>query len=230
MMRFSLDGGSILEQGKLVRRNILIAEGKIKEISPKPFPGKKISVKGKIIIPGLIDCHVHARDFEEAYKEDFSTISAAAAKGGITTIFAMPNTDPPITTVKALELERKLAKKCVVNYGLYFCGADNAAEIAKAKNIAGVKIYMDVTTGNMKVSNDATLEGLFNSFSRIAVHAEKEHVSKAMNLIKKTDHALYLCHISSKNEVEMIRKHKIPGKIFAEATPHHLFLTWMDRK
>jgi dihydroorotase len=212
----------ILENGVLVRKDILIIDSKIKKIGEnitsddETFDAKKL-----IALPGIIDCHVHFRDFEQKHKEDFFTGSRAAATGGITTVLDMPNNKPPVLTNEILEQKRRLAKKSVVNYGFYF-GTDgnNLSEIKKAKNIAGVKVYMDETTGNLIAKG---LAGIFRSCKRIAVHAEENNVSKAIELAKKYNNILYLCHISTKKEIETIRKEKTK-RIFAEATPHHLFL------
>ncbi|MBN1156481.1 amidohydrolase family protein [Candidatus Woesearchaeota archaeon] len=212
----------ILENGVLVKKDILIIGGKIKKIAQGIDSDEKIiNAEGLIAIPGIIDSHVHFRDFEQKYKEDFFTGSCAAAAGGITSVLDMPNNKPPVLSVDDLNKKRELAKKSVVNYGFYF-GTDgnNIPEIKKAKNIAAVKVYMERTTGNLAVEN---VENVFKNCKRIAVHAEGKNVSKAIELAKKYNNYLYLCHISTKEEIEIIKREK-SNKIFAEATPHHLFL------
>src|SRR3989338_50068 len=145
----------ILVNGKVYSKNILIKKDKIVKITGKePKADSIIDVKNNFVLPGLIDVHVHFREPGLTHKEDFLTGSMAAAKGGITTILDMPNTIPPTATLAALEEKRKLAAKSIVNYGFNFGAAkDNIADIKKAKNIAAVKLYMDYTTGDLKIGD-----------------------------------------------------------------------------
>ncbi|MFH1642864.1 MAG: dihydroorotase family protein [Nanoarchaeota archaeon] len=219
----------ILDNDVLVQTDILISNGKIKKLAANQFKADKfIDLKNKIVMPGVIDSHVHFRDPGLTNKEDFLTGSKAASKGGITTIIDMPNTVPPTVSVKNLNLKRKNAKKSVVNYGFHFGVTDNnLSEITKAKNIASVKIFMDSTTGNMKVDDVKVLAKIFKKCKIVSVHAEGNKIKKAVNLINKTKNMLYLCHISSNSELAAIKKN---DRIFIEVTPHHLFLTIKDCK
>ncbi len=222
---------TILIDGKETQSDILIEGAKISKIGKDiPYYGNTIDLSGKHVIPGLIDPHVHFRDPGMTQKEDFFTGSKAAAAGGITTVLDMPNTIPPTTTVDLLKEKRKLAEKSIVNYGFHFGAAsDNISEIKKAKNIASVKVFLNVTTGKLLIEDDNVLEEVFKAAGTISVHAEGDMVRKAVELAKKTKTRLYLCHISTKEEVDYLKKNKGEG-IFAEVTPHHLFLTEDDDK
>lgn len=136
---------------------------------------------GKYALPGLIDVHVHCREPGMTHKEDFLTASRAAAAGGVTTIIDMPNTKPATTTVALLEEKRRLAAaKCIANYGFHFgATANNLEEIKKAKNIAAVKVYMGSSTGDLLVTDEKALNGIFGSGKRIMVHAENEAMINA---------------------------------------------------
>src|SRR3989338_11135631 len=125
----------IVVNEKVYSKNILIKNGKISKITNKePKADKVIDVKNNLVLPGLIDAHVHMREPGLTHKEDFLTGSMAAAKGGITTFFDMPNTIPPTITVNALEEKRKLAEKSIVNYGFNFGAAiGNTSQIKLAK-------------------------------------------------------------------------------------------------
>ncbi|MDP7116633.1 MAG: amidohydrolase family protein [Candidatus Woesearchaeota archaeon] len=226
--------GKILENGELVEKNILIENHKIRElIDDQVTVDEIIDVKGKIILPGLIDCHVHMREPGFTEKEDFFTGSKAAAIGGITTFLDMPNNKPPIVTVEALEQKRKLAKKSIVNYGFHFGSTpDNLSEIEKAEKIASVKVYMNATTGDLLVDRDENLTSLFKAANRISVHAEGPAVEKAIDIFKSIDNKkkkLYLCHVATAEEMETIKKNK-KANIHVEVIPHHLFLTSEDAK
>lgn len=226
-MSLLIKNGKICINGVITNKNIFIQENKITKLTNHEIKSDKtIDAKGKIIIPGLIDSHVHFREPGLTQKEDFLTGSMAAAAGGITTFLDMPNTKPATTNLQRLDEKRKLAKKSVVNFGLYFGSTnDNIAEIEKVKGVAAVKIYMDYTTGDLILNNEKVLKKIFSSNKTIAVHAENEHVLKALELVQHADNHLYLCHVSSKEELHYAKKDAIKNKVYVEVTPHHLFLT-----
>jgi dihydroorotase len=226
-----LKNGQILMNGKLVKRHIVIEGSRIKKITPTlPRSRRSIDAKGKIIIPGLIDCHVHFREPGFEHKEDFFSGSKAAAAGGVTTVIDMPNNRPPTATIAALEKKRQLAKKSVVNYGFHFGTlGDNIEEIKKAwkSSIASVKVYMDETTGSMMVRDERMLREIFLNSRVVSVHAEDKKAELAIRLAKQSGSRLYLCHLSQKKELDFLKSSR-SRNAFAEVTPHHLFLTDRD--
>lgn len=192
-------------------------------------------VKENFIIPGVVDVHTHMRDPGLCYKEDFITGSKACAKGGITTFIDMPNTVPQVTTMDTLlEKKRLLNKRSYVDYAFHFGGSklDNSSDIEKAKNItASTKIFMNPSTGDMYIDDNKILENLFYASNIISVHAEGSKVENAIKIAHKTSKPLYLCHISEESELETIKKYKELGfNIYAEVTPHHLFLNDLIRE
>ena len=229
-MSLLIKNGKVYQNGALIQKNIFVKNGKIAKVTSQEIKSDEIiDAKNKIIIPGLIDGHVHFREPGFTHKEDFFTGSCAAAAGGITTILDMPNTKPPTTDLKRLEEKRKLAKKSIVNYGFHFGSTtDNISEIKKAKNIASVKVYMDYTTGDLKIDDNNVLQEIFSNRRICAVHAENEQILNAINLIKNTDNNIHFCHISSKEELYYAKKDRIRGNVSVEVTPHHLFLTAKD--
>ncbi len=229
-MSLLIKNGKVYQNGALVKKDILIKNNKIAKITSQDLKADKIiNAKNKIIIPGLIDSHVHFREPGMAHKEDFLTGSMAAAAGGITTILDMPNTIPPTTNLQRLEEKRQLAKKSIVNYGFHFGSTnDNIAEIGKAKNVASVKVYMDFTTGDLKLDDYKILKKIFAGSRIVSVHGEDENILKAIELIQHSSNHLYLCHVSSKEELHYAKKQKIKNKIFVETCPHYLFLTAKD--
>ena len=222
--------GKIYRNGALVRKNIFIKNNKIRKITNQELKSDKvIDAKNKIIIPGLIDGHVHFREPGQTHKEDFLTGSMAAAAGGITTILDMPNTNPPTTNLQRLDEKRKLAKKSIVNYGFHFGSTnDNIAEIEKVKGVASVKVYMDRTTGDLILSNEKVLKKIFSSNKTIAVHGENENILKALEFIQHANNHVHFCHVSSKEELHYAKRKKIKNKVSVEVCPHHLFLTAKD--
>src|SRR3989338_8842614 len=180
-MTLAIVNGKVMVNGKLEDKNILIENGKITKITAdKISSSDRLDASGKIVLPGLIDVHVHLREPGLTQKEDFKTGTMAAAAGGVTTVLEMPNTKPATTTVKLLQEKRGMAKsKAVVNYGFYIgATADNIDEIRNAENIAGVKVYMGSSTGNLLVTDKKAIKNLFSSGKRGGVHAEDEELMK----------------------------------------------------
>ncbi|MBI2545630.1 dihydroorotase [Candidatus Woesearchaeota archaeon] len=169
----------ILDRGKLKESHIFIRQGKIKSIGKAERAQKTIEAEGNIVIPGLIDCHVHFRQPGGEQKEDFYSGSRAAAKGGITSIFDMPNTNPATTTLAALKQKRELAKRhCIVNYGLHFGATPDNADMVRKADTKSVKIYMGSSTGNLLVNTPEALARIFMAAKQSGkvcmVHAEDE--------------------------------------------------------
>jgi dihydroorotase len=131
--------------------------------------------------------------------------------------------------VELLREKRELAlKKSVVNFGFHFgSSAGNLGEIKKADGIASVKIFMDATTGDMLIDDKETVGRIMAASPRCSVHAEGDSIRAALELAKSSDRQLYLCHLSLESELDVVRGYKGTG-VFAEVTPHHLFLTDRD--
>ena len=198
---------------------------------------KIIDVERKLIMPGVIDVHTHMREPGVTYKEDFETGSKACAKAGITTFYDMPNTVPTTTTLENLLNKKELAgKKSIVNFGIHFGGSknNNISEIKKVldkKEVNTVKIFMNVTTGEMLIEDDEILKGVFQNSGLVLVHAENEMIDKAIELNQKYGKGLYVCHVPSAEELKKVIEAKKDSSlnnemhpIYAEVTPHHLFL------
>jgi dihydroorotase len=188
-----------------------------------------------LILPGLADVHTHLRVPGGEHKEDFATGTAAALAGGITTVLAMPNTSPPLTTPDALALARKQATagtRC--DLGL-FAGASPEDVVhlpALAEQAAALKIYLNDTFGKLRVEDLATLRACFQTWPHhklIAMHAEKQSVAVGIGLAAAYGRSLHFCHISRRQEIELIADAKAQGLLITcEVTPHHLFLDESD--
>ncbi len=218
----------ILKNCKLVGgeiRDIRIKEGKIAKIEKDLEEEEEVlDVNGKFVIPGLLDPHCHFREPGLTHKEDFYTGSKAAAAGGFTTFLDMPNTNPPTISHTLLEEKRTLAKKSLINYGFHFgASSGNASVIESVRNVPSTKLFMNITTGDLLVDDEKEINKIFLASDIVSVHAEDEMVKKAIWFSKNTGKKLYLCHISTKEEIEVIKEEK-NDKIFVEVTPHHLFL------
>ena len=144
----------------------------------------KIDATGLFLFPGVIDDQVHFRDPGLTHKGDLYTESRAAVAGGITSFFEMPNTKPQTTTVQILEEKYALAaEKSMANYS-FLMGVtnDNIEELKKVnpRNVAGLKMFMGSSTGNMLVDNEITLHRVFSEVPLLIVtHCEDEVTIKA---------------------------------------------------
>ena len=188
-----------------------------------------------LLLPGLIDVHTHLRVPGGEHKEDFTTGTAAALAGGITMVLAMPNTTPPITTPEVMEEARTLAARdCLCDVGI-FAGAspehvDRLAAVAGGA--AALKIYLNDTFGPLRVEDVPTMRACFRDWPReklIAMHAEKQSVAVGIGLAATYERPVHFCHISRREEIELIADAKMRGlPVTCEVTPHHLFLDETD--
>lgn len=166
---------------KEVKAHVGIREGKIKYIGSENIPANQIiDAKGLHILPGIIDSQVHFREPGMIHKEDLSTGTQAAAMGGVTSIFEMPNTIPPTTTAELFQDKLNRAqKKAWVNYAFYVGASHENVESLKDLELmphcSGIKIFVGSSTGSLLVEDDPTLEKIFrNGRRRIIVHSEDE--------------------------------------------------------
>jgi len=188
-----------------------------------------------IKLPGLADVHTHLRVPGGEHKEDFYTGTGAALAGGVTTVLAMPNTSPPLTTVAVAQNTRQKAQPAIVcDVGL-FAGAspEHITELPQlAPFTAALKIYLNDTFGPLRVEDLPTLHACFATWPReklIAMHAEGPNVAIGIGLAASFGRPVHFCHISRRDEIELIAAAKRQGlPVTCEVTPHHLFLTRAD--
>ncbi|CAA9197515.1 Allantoinase [Flavobacterium bizetiae] len=183
MNRILIKNAKIVNEGSIFEGDVLIENDLIVEvadsISLKSSDCKVIDAEGSYLIPGAIDDQVHFREPGLTHKGDIESESRAAVAGGITSFIEQPNTVPNAVTQEILEDKYQIAAvKSFANYS-FMMGAtnDNLEEVLKTnpKNVAGIKIFLGSSTGNMLVDNEATLEKIFSSTPMlIAVHCEDE--------------------------------------------------------
>ncbi|MCM1079869.1 MAG: dihydroorotase [Bacteroidales bacterium] len=169
-MRILIKNGTIVNEGKSFVGSIIIEDDRINTVlpsgkAPRGVYDKEIDATGCLVLPGIIDSHVHFREPGLVHKADIESESRAAAYGGVTTYFDMPNTKPQTTSAEALEEKFRIAsRKSHVNHSFFFGSAnDNIDTIANIDRhrIPGIKLFMGSSTGNMLVDSGDSLERIF---------------------------------------------------------------------
>ena len=209
-----------------------------------------IEAEGKVLVPGLIDVHVHLRDLQEAHKETIATGTRAAAKGGFTTVVSEPNTSPPLDSAENIDRWRRLARRdAVVNLYSKACitrgrrGQDLVSFSALARRRPFVVAATD--DGN-PVYDDRVMERAMKAARRwgilLASHCEDGpggpfrggrpywseplYIERDLWLAERLEVPLHICHVSMAESLYLIRRAKARGvRVTCEVTPHHLLLS-----
>ncbi|MCR5270277.1 MAG: dihydroorotase [Prevotella sp.] len=229
-MKTLIKGATIVNEGRQFKGCVVVEDECIAQIlentEPQNFDGEVIDASGCYLLPGVIDDHVHFREPGLTEKADIESESRAAAAGGVTSFFDMPNCVPQTTTVEALQEKFVLAaKKSHVNYSFFFGATnDNTALFSKLDihRIPGIKLFMGSSTGNMLVDRDEALERIFkNTPLPLMAHCEDTAIiNKNMEEAKKgygDDPDLHLhslirseeaCLVSTTKAVNLAKKYK----------------------
>jgi dihydroorotase len=241
-----IKNAQIVNENSVFTGDVLIENNIIKQIAEKINPSENttiIDANGSYLIPGVIDDQVHFREPGLTHKANIATESKAAIAGGITSFIEMPNTVPQATTQELLEDKFVIASdSSYANYSFMFGGTnDNLEELLKTdpKNVAGIKLFLGSSTGNMLVDNEEVLEKIFSSTKMlISVHCEDEATIR-----KNTEHykAIYgddiplkfhpiirseeACYLSSSKAIELAKKTGARLHVFHLSTEKetHLF-------
>ena len=180
-----IKNGSCYIDGKLIKSDIGLYENKIKKIGNIEENNSKVyDASGKVVLPGIIDTQVHFREPGSTDAEDLESGSRAAVLGGVTSLFEMPNTNPPTANLAEFEKKLKAAKNRMhSNYAFYFGATpQNTEQLAQLKNVegcCGVKLFAGSSTGNLLVDKEADIEKVISSSDRIvSIHSEDEDIIK----------------------------------------------------
>lgn len=233
-----LKGGIVVNEGQQLEHDVLIKNGRIEKIAKDISPDNNwevVELNGKLVLPGCIDDQVHFREPGLTHKGNIQTESRAAVAGGITSYMEQPNTKPAATTIEELEKKYQRASEVsIANYS-FNMGAtnDNLEELKKVSktNIAGIKIFMGSSTGNMLVDAESTLDGIFQLDHQLITHCEDEGTIRA-NLEKAKEkygedipmsmHSMIrseeACYLSSSAAAELAKKHGSRLHIFHIST------------
>ena len=185
-----IKNGSCFIDNNLKKVDLAISDSKIQEIGDlKNLKGKnEIDAKELLVLPGVIDTQVHFREPGSTEAEDLNSGSRAAILGGVTSVFEMPNTNPPTSSEKEFLNKLDLAKnRMFCNYAFYFGATpENYSDLRNLKSLegcCGIKLFVGSSTGNLLVKNEKDIEKVFlNSSKIVSVHSEDENI---LNLRKK---------------------------------------------
>ena len=237
-----LKNGFIVENNKLVKKDILIENELIKEIADEIDGQDILDISGLLVIPGAVDVHVHLREPGFTHKETISSGTLSSAKGGVTTVMAMPNLNPTPDNLESLNLEKELIKKsALVNtypYAAVSCG-QRGVKIADLEALS--KHVYAITDDGVGVNNIEILVEAMKIAKKydivMASHAEDlvdsklpqgEYVAvrREIEFAKEIGCKYHFCHLSTKESFEAVRKARNEGytNITCEVSPHHLFL------
>ena len=258
----ALTGGVVVNQDGVGPRDIGIRGGRIAAIgSLAGDAGERIDCTGLHLLPGVVDSQVHFREPGMEHKEDLESGSRAAVLGGVTSVFEMPNTRPPTTSEAALaDKVNRANRRMHCDFAFWVGGthdnADELPELERLPAVAGVKVFMGSSTGDLLVDDDAGVERILSRLNRrAAFHSEDEARLKArlemrvpgdpsshpvwrdkavalsctrrlVAIAERTGAQIHILHVSTAEEVAFIAEHKRIASV--ELTPHHLTLNADD--
>jgi len=172
--------------GQIVDCSIAIEEGKIFKIGKEtqmPNADQKTNLQNLLVLPGLIDEHVHLRDEGKAYKEDFTSGTTAAAAGGFTTVLDMPNNDPVTMSLETLRNRMRIAqRKVLVNIGFYSEFPKKLPEVQEivVEGAVGFKLFMGSQIGGLNIDDDKAVQEAFKEVAKLKVPAVVHAEDKAL--------------------------------------------------
>jgi len=185
MLDLIIKNGTCYIDDNLEKLDLGIQNGKISHIGNLKEEKSKntIDVTNKIVLPGLMDTQVHFREPGSVDAEDLHSGSRAAIVGGITSVFEMPNTNPPTTNFEEFQKKINIGKRMYCNHAFYFgATAENYQLLEKLKDLdgcCGIKLFAGSSTGNLLVDKEDDIEKVFKHASKVvAVHSEDEEILK----------------------------------------------------
>jgi dihydroorotase len=244
--------GRVYFDGRLQNVDLWIRDGKIAALGGNYQAEETIDGRGKIVLPGAIDVHVHFRDPGYTYKEDWETGSTSAVAGGVTTVVDQPNTDPPTVDGRSYRMKLAIAERRSV---VDFCLNGGPGQVKKlaelgASAIGEIFTYDHDEDELQKILDETAKAGLMPT-----IHAEDREVirenteplrdmrepelyslarpnraeSKAIEKVLTMTERAHICHLSTFEGLDLVRAAKKKGKkVSCEVTPHHLLFTKRD--
>ncbi|HKK68759.1 MAG TPA: dihydroorotase, partial [Bacteroidales bacterium] len=244
-MTYLFKNATLVNEGNLTQASVFVSEGKIQSIitgDKLPPADEVIDATDQFLMPGIIDDQVHFRQPGMEHKADIRSESRAAAAGGITSFMEMPNTNPATTSMERLKEKQAIAEKdSLVNYAFYLGATpDNLKEIEALdpKVVAGLKVFMGSSTGNLLVNQREALERIFQASPvLIATHCEDDSIINTNLSIYKDKYgddiplkyhpairSAEACYASTSLAVELASKHNADLHVLHLSTADELEL------
>ncbi|RCL00973.1 MAG: dihydroorotase [Candidatus Tokpelaia sp. JSC188] len=258
-----LKNATVVNHDGVGKRDIGIYNGHIAALGnlSRASAGEVIDCIGLHIVPGIIDSQVHFREPGFEYKENFETGSLAAVLGGVTSVFDMPNTNPPTASAEMLiDKVTRARHRMHCDFAFWIGGtrenAHELSELERLSGVAGIKVFMGSSTGNLLVDDDIGVRTILkNRRRRVAVHSEdnarlieRQHLciendasshpiwrdevtslrstERLVRIARETGTRVHILHVSTAEEISFLKDHKDLATL--EVTPHHLTLSTDD--
>ncbi|RCL03094.1 MAG: dihydroorotase [Candidatus Tokpelaia sp. JSC189] len=258
-----LKNAMIVNHNGAGKRDIGIRNGRIVALGDlsRTSAGEVINCSGLHIVPGMIDSQVHFREPGFEHKEDLDTGSRAAVLGGVTAVFEMPNTTPSTTSSEMLiDKVIRARHRMHCDFAFWVGGtrenAHELGELERLSGVAGIKVFMGSSTGDLLVDDDAGVRAILrNTRRRVAFHSEDEirlverqhlriendvashpvwrddlvslkSTERLVGIARETGTRIHLLHVSTAEEIAFLKDHKDLATL--EVTPHHLTLSADD--
>jgi dihydroorotase len=235
MSRIVIRNARVFYRNQVVLSDVLIESGTIAKIGRVRLGGQEIDARGRLLLPGAIDVHVHFRDLNEAYKEDWYSGSCAAAVGGVTTVIDQPNTKPPVCDERSYFRKQRAARKSVVDYGIN--AAIERYDLLEDLWRLGVTAFGEVF---VQEKSRKELQHALQTIKRLnavlCVHTER-HVGEisselagirtVLDCNKAIRAKVHVSHLSEASGLDFVRGSD--QDVSCEVTPHHLFLSDLDQ-
>ena len=236
---------TIVNENSTICGDILIKNGRIKQIDSQVKGQENETIydaKGNLLLPGMIDMHVHFREPGIENKGTIKTESRAAVSGGITSIMEMPNTKPAAITNKILEDKYKIASEsCLTNYSFYLGASNSNLDELKSvdpKKVCGIKLFLGSSTGNLVVDNKNQIAEIFEQIKiPIALHCEVDEIIKENEIKAKEKYGENIpflehgnirsrqaCLLSTQYAIDLAEKHNTQIHILHMTTSDELKL------
>lgn len=236
-----IKNGLVFFGGRFSGLDVLVDDGRIANVGRGIKADRYYDARGCLVVPGLVDPHVHLREPGAEYKEDMRTGTMAAVAGGFTTVIDMPNNPMPTTTRQRFEEKLELArKKAACNVFFHFGATDDNQGEAEKAGAFSMKVYLGKTTGELFLRRPDSLERHFGTFdgvfvfhASIAEGSEAAQIDKTVENIalvgrlgKKYRRRVHIAHVSSAKELDAA----LSFGLSTETAPHYLFLSSKDTK
>ncbi len=244
--------GRVYFDGRLQNVDLWIMDGKIADLGGTHSAEETIDARGKIVLPGAIDIHVHFRDPGYTHKEDWETGSTSAVAGGVTTVVDQPNTAPPTWDERSYRTKLEIAERRSV---VDFCLNGGPGQVKKlaalgASAIGEIFTYDHEDDELQKILNETAKSGLLPTIHAEDLEVIRENTeplrdrrepelysmarpnraeAKAIENILEMTERVHICHLSTSEGLELVRAAKKKGKkVSCEVAPHHLLFTKRD--